>query len=78
MITLAVLFVFACVALPILAWAIELFIRLFAWTVRTAVVVLLAPLWGVVALVGGLAVAIRMTVPLVLLLAIASVLIPER
>ena len=78
MLTLAFLIVFACVVLPALAWALGLVFRIFGWTLRMVFGLLLAPLWIVLALVGGLAAACQALVPLALVALIVMAIIPER
>ena len=77
MFTLAFLIVFACVVLPALAWAVGLVFRIFGWTLRMVFGLLLAPLWIVIALIGGLALACQAIIPLALVALVVMVLIPE-
>lgn len=77
MFTLVALIVFACVVLPALAWAVGLVFRIFGWTMRMVFGVLLLPLWIVFALVGGLAVAAQLLIPIALVLFVLSVITSE-
>ena len=78
MFTLTALFVFACVVLPALAWALKLVFRIFGWTMRLVFGVLLAPLWITLALVGGLAFAAQIVIPLALVVFVIGMLVPEN
>ncbi len=77
MFTLAALIVFACVVLPALAWAVRLVFRIFGWTMRMVFGVLLAPLWIVLALAGGLVFALQAVIPIALVVFFISLLTPE-
>ena len=77
MATLTVLALFGFVAIPAIGWAIRLTCRIVGWTLRMALGIFLAPLWIVILLAGGLAVAARALLPLVIVWYLVSMIFAE-
>lgn len=77
MFTLTALIVFACVVLPALAWVMGLVFKIFGWTMRMVFGVLLLPVWIVLALFGGLALAAQVLIPLALVAFVLSLFFDE-
>jgi len=78
MFTLAAFALLACVVLPAIAWAVRLVFRVFGWTMRMIFGVLLMPLWIVLALVGGLAFAAQIIIPVAVIAFLVSLFVPEN
>ena len=70
--------VLAFFVLPVVAGAMKLAMRLLGWTLQLAVGIFLLPLWIVIALVGGLAAAAQLLLPLFLVFLLISVFLPEE
>ena len=77
MFTLAVLAIVAFAVIPAVAWALGLAFRILGWTMRMVFGVLLLPLWIVIAVVGGLAAAAHALIPIMLIVFVLSLIIPE-
>lgn len=77
MATLAVLALFGFVVLPAIGWAIRLTCQIVGWTLRMALGIFLAPLWIVILLVGGLAVAAHALIPLAIVWFVLSMIFAE-
>ena len=73
MYTLAVLALFGFVVLPLVGWMLRLACRIIGWGVSIA----LLPFWIMCLVVGGLALAARALLPLVLVLALIGLFAPE-
>ena len=69
--------VLAFFVLPVVAGAMKLAMRLLGWTLQLVVGIVLLPVWIVVALVGGLAAASQLLLPLFLVFLAISVFLPE-
>ena len=78
MLTLSVLAIFGLVVAPALAWMLRVTFQVFGWTLRMVLGLLLLPLWIVLALAGGVALAIRALLPIALVLFVVSLFVPER
>lgn len=70
--------VLAFFVLPVVAGVMKLAMRLLGWTLRLAVGIFLLPLWIVVGIVGGLAAATQLLLPLFLVFLAISVFLPEE
>jgi hypothetical protein len=70
--------VLAFFVLPVVAGVMKLAMRLLGWTLRLAVGIFLLPLWIVVAVIGGLAAASQLLLPLFLVFLAISVFLPEE
>lgn len=71
---------FGLAVIPAIAWVLGLVLRVFGWTLKAMLSllgILLLPVWLVVMLVGGIAVAARLLVPVALLWLLFSALVPE-
>lgn len=77
MLTLTVLVVLAFVVAPALAWVFGLVMRLLGWTLRMTFSVLLLPVWIILALVGCLAGAASLIVPIALVVCLVSFITQE-
>lgn len=69
--------VLAFFVLPVVAGVMKLAMRLLGWTLQLVVGIVLLPVWIVVALVGGLAAASQLLLPLFLVFLAISVFLPE-
>lgn len=69
--------VLAFFVLPVVAGVMKLAMRLLGWTLQLVVGIVLLPVWIVVALVGGLAAASQLLLPLFLVFLVISVFLPE-
>ena len=69
--------VLAFFVLPVVAGMMKLAMRLLGWTLQLVVGIVLLPVWIVVALVGGLAAASQLLLPLFLVFLAISVFLPE-
>ena len=69
--------VLAFFVLPVVAGVMRLAMRLLGWTLRLTVGIILLPLWIMVAVVGGLAAATQLLLPLVLVGLVISIFLPE-
>jgi hypothetical protein len=69
--------VLAFFVLPAVAGVMKLAMRLLGWTLQLVVGIVLLPVWIVVALVGGLAAASQLLLPLFLVFLAISVFLPE-
>ena len=74
MITAIVLFFFV---LPVVAGAMKFALRLVGWTLSVVLGVVLLPAWIVVAVVCGLAFAMRWLLPILLVVFVISLFAPE-
>ena len=70
--------VLAFFVLPVVAGVMKLAMRLLGWTLRLVVGIFLLPLWIVVAVIGGLAAASQLLLPLFLVFLAISVFLPEE
>lgn len=77
MLTLTVLAVFVFMVIPAVAWVIGLTFRIIGWTMRMVFGVLLLPLWIVLFVLGGLALAAQIVIPLALMVFVISLFVPE-
>ena len=74
MFTAIVLFFFV---LPVVAGAMKFALRLVGWTLSVVLGVVLLPVWIMVAVVCGLAFAMRWLLPIMLVIFVASLFSPE-
>ena len=77
MFTLAAFAIMAFVVIPAFVWVLELVCRLVGWTMRMVFGVLLLPVWIMLAVVGGLAFALKALLPIAVVLFVLSLLVPE-
>ena len=73
-----VLFVFAYAALSTVVWLMGLVFKVVGWGLRTVLSLCLLPVWILVAVVSGLAVALKLVFPFVLILACIGIFLPEN
>lgn len=74
LVTLAVLF---CVIIPAAAWVFNLTFRIMGWTLRMIFGVLLFPLWIVLALAGGIALAAQVLIPIAVVFFVGSLIFSD-
>lgn len=77
MLTLATLAVFVFMVIPAIAWVLGLTFKVIGWTMRMVFGVLLLPLWIVLFLLGGLALAAQIVIPIGLIVFVISLFVPE-
>lgn len=77
MLTLASLAVLVFVVIPAAAWVLGLMFRVLGWTMRMIFGVLLLPLWIVLFVLGGLALAAQIVIPIALIVFVISLFVPE-
>ena len=69
--------VLAFFVLPVIAGMMKFALRLVGWTLRVALGIVLLPLWIVVAVTCGLALAVRWLLPLMLVAFVLSLVFDE-
>ena len=77
MLALTVLAILAFGILPLVGWVFKLGFHLIGWSMRLVFGVLLLPLWIVIAVVGGLAAAGSVLIPIAIVFVVLSMINAE-
>ncbi len=78
MLTLTAIAILVFVVVPASAWVLGLMFRVLGWTMRMVFSVLLLPLWIVLFVLGGVAAAAQIVIPIALVILVLSMLAPQN